>query len=134
MSGHLDTNVLIRHLTGDPAELAARATAYLAQAQSLILADLILAEIVYVLESFYEVERNRVAELARSIVSFPAIEVDDPELLLRTVELYERTRLDFADAYVAACAERSGIARVVSFDRTLDRVASIERIEPPELP
>ncbi|HET6681146.1 MAG TPA: PIN domain-containing protein [Gemmatimonadaceae bacterium] len=66
MTAPLDTNVLIRHLTGDPPEMAARATAVLAADEPLLLADLILAERVYVLESFYEVEQARVAELMRA--------------------------------------------------------------------
>jgi predicted nucleic acid-binding protein len=65
----LDTNVLIRHLTGDPPELATRATAALASAERLLLTDLVLAECVYVLESFYEVERPRVAELMRAAIA-----------------------------------------------------------------
>jgi hypothetical protein len=43
--------------------MAARATAALASADELLLADLGVAECVYVLESFYEVPRERVAEL-----------------------------------------------------------------------
>lgn len=38
--------------------------------------------------------------------------------------------LDFAEAYLAASAELSGIGRVASFDRRLDRVATIQRVEP----
>ena len=53
MTAFVDTNVLIRHLTGDPPEEAARATRYLETADELLLPDLILAEVAYVLESFY---------------------------------------------------------------------------------
>jgi len=66
LTAFLDTNVLIRHLTGDPPNQAALATATLSGPGPLLLADLILAECVYVLESFYEVEPKRVAELMRS--------------------------------------------------------------------
>lgn len=68
LSAFLDSNTLIRHLTGDPPEMAARATAALAEERQLLLTDLVLAECVYVLESFHEVERQRVAELMRSAV------------------------------------------------------------------
>jgi predicted nucleic acid-binding protein len=54
VTAFVDTNVLVRHLTGDPPELAGRATRYLAAADELLLPDLILAEVAYVLESFYE--------------------------------------------------------------------------------
>jgi predicted nucleic acid-binding protein len=66
LSAFLDTNVLIRHLTGDPPGQARRATAFLGRAEELLVPDLIIAEVVYVLESFYEVKRQRVAELVRA--------------------------------------------------------------------
>ena len=69
LTAFLDTNVLIRHLTGDPPEMAARATAALASADQLMLADVVVAECVYMLESFYEVERQKVAELMRAAKS-----------------------------------------------------------------
>jgi predicted nucleic acid-binding protein len=130
MTAFLDTNVLVRHLTGDPPDLAARATRYLAAADTLLLPDLILAEVAYVLESFYEVPRAQVASTLRATLAFPAIRVVDTELLQRTVEVYEVERLDFADAYLVACAERTGVGAIASFDRSLDRVGTITRIEP----
>ena len=130
MSAFLDTNVLIRHLTGDPPAQARRATAFLERADELLVADLIVAEVVYVLESFYEVERERVAELARAIIAFPAVIVVDEPLLLRALEVYEVERIDFADAYLVASAEASGVETIASFDRAFDRVATVRRIEP----
>ena len=130
MTALVDTNVLIRHLTGDPPDLADRATAYLATDETLVLPDLILAEVVYVLESFYEVPRNRVAELARSIITFGSIQTMDAELLLRAVEVYEVHRIDFSDAYLVALAETAGVGDIASFDRAIDRVPTVNRIEP----
>ena len=130
MSAFVDTNVLVRHLTGDPEDMAARATAYLADAAALYLADLIVAETVYVLESFYKAPREQVATAIRSLVSMRSVITVDPALLLRAIEIYERDRLDFAEAYLVACAESTGIGRIVSFDRSIDRVDSVERIEP----
>ena len=130
MSAFLDTNVLIRHLTGDPPGQARRATAFLERADELLLPDLIVAEVVYVLESFYEVKRRRVAELARAIVGFPAVVVVDEPLLLRALEVYEVERLDFAEAYLVASAEVSGVGAIASFDRTIDRLSTVRRIEP----
>src|SRR5207245_5310987 len=88
LSAFLDTNVLIRHLTGDPPAQARRATAFLAAADELLVPDLIVAEVVFVLESFYEVERAQVAELVRAVIGFAAIVVVDAPLLLRALEVY----------------------------------------------
>ena len=130
MSAFVDTNVLIRHLTGDPPRQAAQATRLLSQAGQLLLPDLIVAEVVCVLESFYEVPRTRVAELVRAVIAFPAIEVADEPALLRAVEVYEVHRLDFADAYLVAEAEISGVNAVASFDKAIERVPTVRRVEP----
>jgi predicted nucleic acid-binding protein len=130
VTAFVDTNVLIRHLTGDPPEFAARATRYLGTAGELLLPDLILAEVAYVLESFYEVPRTQVATTLRAVLAFPVIRVLDADLLQRAVEVYEVHRLDFADAYLVASAERTGIGVIASFDRSIDRVTTVRREEP----
>lgn len=130
MSSFVDTNILVRHLTGDPADMAARATAYLGGASELYVADLIVAETVYVLESFYEAPREQVSVAMRSLVSMRSVVTVDPALLLRSIEIYEHDRLDFAEAYLVACAESTGVGRVASFDRAIDRVDTVERISP----
>jgi predicted nucleic acid-binding protein len=130
VTAFVDTNVLIRHLTGEPPEMATRATRYLATADELLLPDLILAEVAYVLESFYEVPRAQVATTLRAVLAYPAIRVLDADLLQRAVEVYEIHRLDFADAYLVASADRTGIGVIASFDRTIDRVATVRREEP----
>lgn len=130
MTAFIDTNVLMRHLTGDPPEMAARATAYLGSEVELDLADLIVAETVYVLESFYEAPRGQIADVIRSLLTFHSVVVVDRGVLLRAVEVYETDRLDFAEAYLVACAENTGVGHVASFDRAIDRVPTVVRIEP----
>ena len=127
----IDTNILVRHLTGDPADLAARSTKFLETARNLLLTDLVVAETLYVLESFYEAPRVQIAEAIRSLIAFDSIVTVDPALLLRAIEVYEIDRLDFAEAYLVACAESADVGRVASFDRAIDRVTSVERVEPP---
>jgi predicted nucleic acid-binding protein len=133
VSAFVDTNILVRHLTGDPPDLATRATAYLQVETELLLTDLVAAETIYVLESFYETPREQTAQALRSLVAFDSVVCVDPALLLRAIEVYETESIDFAEAYLVACAESTGIGKVASFDRSLDRVRSIERIEPPTL-
>lgn len=133
MSVFVDTNILVRHLTGDPPEMAARATAYLETEAGLLLTDLVAAETAYVLESFYKAPRDQVANAVRSLVAFGSVVCVDPALLLRTAEVYETERVDFAEAYLVACAESTGVGMIASFDRSLDRVPSVQRIEPPPI-
>ena len=106
------------------------ATRYLQRAEQLLLADLVLAEVAYVLMSYYEAPRPAVAESLRAILGFRAIRVVDDDLLMRAIEIYEVDRLAFVDAYIIASAERSGVGVVASFDRAIDRVGTIKREEP----
>jgi predicted nucleic acid-binding protein len=39
-------------------------------------------------------------------------------------------RIDFTEAYLVASAERSGVNTIVSFDRSIDRITTVRRIEP----
>ena len=110
--------------------MAARATAALAAAEELLLVDLVVAECVYVLESFYEVDRERIAVSMRAAIALPSIRTVDSALLLRALEVYEVDRLDFAEAYLVAQAEATDVGSVLSFDRSLDRVGTVERQEP----
>lgn len=125
----LDTNVVIRHLTGDPPEMAKRATRFLASKAELVLADVILAECVYVLESVYRIDRVGVAQLMRAALMLPTVSAD-VELLFRALEIYEVDRLDFAEAYLVAAAEFTGVESIASFDKAIDRVPSVERLAP----
>lgn len=130
MSAFVDTSILVRHLTGDPPAMAARATAYLRSESELLLTDLIVAETIYVLESFYETPRAQIAAALRSLLVLGSVITVDAALLSRAVEVFETERIDFAEAYLVACAESTGVNRVASFDRSLDRVGTVERIEP----
>ncbi len=110
--------------------MAARATSYLATEQGLLLTDLVVAETIYVLESFYQTPREVVAQAVRSLIAFDLITCVDPALPLRAVEVYENDRIDFAEAYLVACAESTGVGTIVSLDRSIDRVDTIDRVEP----
>ena len=113
--------------------MAARATAFLATAGELLLADLIVAETIYVLESFYKAPREQIADATRSLLAMDNMVTIDPALLLRAVEIYELDRIDFAEAYLIAQAESTGVLAVASFDKSIDRVSTVERIEPSRL-
>jgi len=125
----LDTSVLIRHLTGEPSDQAERATRRLATEPELVLTDVVLAECAHVLRSNYGLARSEVSLLLRSAMGLPSVVTRDKDLLDLTFFLYERTAVDFPDAYVAAVAARSGADRVLSFDRDFDRLPG-ERVEP----
>ncbi len=130
MTSVLDTNVLVRHLIGTPPDQARRATKLLEDGAGLVLLSAVLAEVVFVLESNYSLPREGVALGALSLLALPSIVAPEGRALIDALQLYLSTRIHFVDAYVAAVARRTNVGRVTSFDRRLDCVEGIERVEP----
>lgn len=90
---------------------------------------MVLAECVYVLESVYAVPARRVAGLLTSLLALPAVESSHPLVALRSLSLHGAFGISFPDAYLVAHAEAAG-APIVSFDRDIDRIGTVERVEP----
>ena len=68
--------------------------------------------------------------MMRSAIAFPSIATVDTPMLLRALEIYDNDRLDFAEAYLVAQAEATGVGEVLSFDRSIDRLTTVTRREP----
>ena len=129
----LDTNILVRFITGEPIDQA-NAVANLfraAEAGKLKLAVLpmVLAEAVFVLTSFYEHPRAKVAEVLAHLISCPGFQADEPERMLHALKLFGAGKLDFVDCYLAAASIRDGRA-LVSFDRDLAKLHGITARKP----
>ena len=91
---------------------------------------MVFAECVFVLESVYGVEREKVALFLRSLLAMPSVRVEDPAVLDRSLEVYELAALGYADAYLIARAELGGVGRIASFDRRLRSHATVTVEEP----
>jgi predicted nucleic-acid-binding protein len=134
VTASLDANVLLRHFTGQPPDLASRATQYLSTAspRSLLLFDVQLGEVVYVLESFYQHSRSGIAAIVHATLGLPAIVLEREQRIRRTVNLYDNRGMDWPDAYLVAGTEEEGLADIVSFDRFDAKLVglAVERAEP----
>jgi len=112
-------NLIVRHLVQDNpqhAEIAGRLIAACDRGQ-LVLSVLpaVLAECVFVLESFYEIPRADIAWVMAALVGSPGIEVADSATHLDALSRYGRTRLHFVDCTLAAAAALLSLP-VATFD------------------
>jgi predicted nucleic acid-binding protein len=132
----VDTNILIRFLTGDDPVKHAAATALIGQIQeglvTVSVLEAVIAEAVFVLRSprLYHLPRSQVAGMLTPIVRMPHFQVRNRRSVLRALDLFANTRLHFGDALVVAAMEQDGASIVYSFDRDFDRIPGITRIEP----
>jgi predicted nucleic-acid-binding protein len=131
----VDTNLFVRYLTDDDAEKADRVEALLGEASEgrvrLVTADLVLVELVWVLESSYDLKPVEIAPMIRSILATPGMEVINGALLAKALDHYEGNNIDIVDGYIAALMEKLNITDIYSFDRKhLSRLKRLKRIEP----
>lgn len=115
----VDTNILLRWLLGDHQELSAKAEELVQEAKpgSLIVTDIIVAEIVYVLRSTGR-DRQQTSEALLLIGRTPAFKYENDELVAEIIDLLTVTSLDFADCYLLARAKREKV-NLETFDKAL---------------
>jgi predicted nucleic-acid-binding protein len=115
----VDANVMLRFLTGEPEALARRSAGLMRSAEDgqvlLVLSPLVVAEIVWVLKSFYRRSLGEIAEVLMPLLSADGIEVQEKEILIRAIELARDKNVDFVDAVLALEAARDG-ETVCTFD------------------
>jgi uncharacterized protein len=131
----LNTNIILRHLTRDHAELSPRATALIRRIAlgelSVRTADTVIFEAVYTLQRLYRVPRAEIRRSVLDLLALPGIQLRGKRRYERVFDLYVAyPALSFADCYHVALMESAGITDLLSFDRDMDRVPTIRRKAP----
>ena len=130
----IDANVILRYLTKDPPNMAEAALQTFAAAQQgqllLTIIPITVAEVVWVLESFYGYPRDRIAGTITEFLHSDGLEVVELDVLVPALILYQEKNIDFADALLTIAALKRGHSIVYSFDRHFDRIPAITRVRP----
>ena len=128
----VDANVLLRFLTGDPPELARRASRLLERAERdgvpLRVHSVVVAETVWVLQSFYGYSKGEISGALIPLLEHPALSIEGARTVIRALQTMASGNVDFADALLAAAARAHGEG-VASFDKDFRRL-DIEWCEP----
>jgi predicted nucleic acid-binding protein len=135
---YLDTNPIIRLLTGDHPDHAAKARTMFERAGrgefTLYLPEATVVEVVNVLSSprLYKLPRAEVAAKLTKLFTLPGLHVPRKTTYRRALELWVQTPQvrDFTDALHVAHMERLKIPIIASFDADFDRFPGITREEP----
>ncbi len=131
----VDTNLIIRYLVQDH-ERHAKGAGRLFDAcdrgeVTVVLLPAVLAECVFVLESFYGHPRADIASALGRFISSPGVEIsvgtDEVAVQLDALERVKRTKAHFVDCLIAATAVAEGLS-VASFDHALRKFGDV-RVE-----
>ena len=64
------------------------------------------------------------------LLSIPRLRLPHRKSLLRALDLYARSSLDFEDTLTVAHMERGKLTELYSYDREFDHITGLERLEP----
>ncbi|QPC94150.1 type II toxin-antitoxin system VapC family toxin [Mesorhizobium sp. INR15] len=115
----IDTNLVVRYLTGDHPKQSPRARA-LIDGQPVFVAVTVVLEVEWVLRSAYGYALPEIARALRAFGGLPTVEMEDATIVSSALDLAD-AGMDFADAlHLGKSAHCTGFA---TFDRKLIKAA-----------
>lgn len=111
----VDTNVVLRYLLNDNKEQAQIAKNVI-EGGAFLLPE-VLMETSHVLRTFYEVDRQKISTQLLIILDW--VEMEHKNVMIRAVEIFAETKLDFVDCILVAYNELEN-TEVFTFDKKLN--------------
>ena len=129
----VDTNLIVRYLVQDH-EKHAKAAGKLFDSCDrgdvvIVVLPAVLAECVFVLESFYEHPRGDISSALGRLISSPGVEIGGTTIHLDALERYRKTRVHFVDCLLAAAAAAEDTP-VATLDQDFRKFGDV-RVETP---
>ncbi|MEI6728407.1 MAG: PIN domain-containing protein [bacterium] len=121
----LDTNILIRVITGDDPKLSPKARQIIEKAVTanykLVVTPIIVAECLYVLTSkaLYGLSRDKSVLALQVVLNLKNLVLEEKEALNLALEIYQNHNIDFADCYLLAKNEVGIYSGIKTFDEKI---------------
>ncbi|RLB74991.1 MAG: VapC toxin family PIN domain ribonuclease [Deltaproteobacteria bacterium] len=126
----IDTNILIRFLIGDD-ELQAKKvytifkTAEL-EKKELFVPLLVILEMVWVLESVYDIPRAEILDSINDLLLMPIFKFDQLSTLQQFAHSAQGNTYDLSDLLIAHSAKTNGCETVITFDKKVSKFQLFE--------
>ena len=129
----VDTNVLVRFLTGDEADQSERARKLFLQAEQrgerFWVSVAVVLETLWVLSGAYGYTRVEILDAIEAATTLPCLSFESRSALVQTIRVGRTTRLDLPDALIGCCAREAGCGSVLTFDRAASRSTLFELLD-----
>ncbi len=120
----LDTNIIVRFLTGDHQEHLAKSIEIFKDIESAKLQveilDGVLMEAFFVLTKFYKLPKGEVIDDLKTILALNGVINSNKIILYETLNIIEMKNIDFVDALICAKSKIQGFGKI-SFDNDLKK-------------
>ena len=120
----LDTNMILRFLLDDNAEMAEQVENIINSNKVLILPE-VVAEVIYVSVKVYKLGRKDVSDGLIALLDMDNVETNCGNALYKAIKLYSRVSLDFVDCLLCAYHTVLGY-EICTFDKKLNNLIKRE--------
>ena len=124
----VDTNYFIRFLLGDIPIQSKKAKELFNKGSKgeikLFTSPIVIFEIYWLFSSFYEKTKNEVIDILRNILSLNFIKINEREIILTAVGVYEKNNLDLEDCYNVVYSKSHNAEKFMTFDKKLNNLIS----------
>ncbi len=118
----VDTNVLIRALTGDDPVQSPAARAFIRDNGPVWVSHVVLVETIWVLDSVYACGKPQVVKALNRILDNKDLALEEPAVVRAALALYQsKARVGFSDCVVLERARSAGHLPLATFDKALGR-------------
>ena len=118
----VDTNVIIRYLINDQAELYKKARDFLDLVKlgktKAHIEQAVFTEVIFVLTSVYNIPRDKIKESLYSLLLYRGFYNSEKDILIESLNIYADTNLHIVDCIIAAKVRLHGL-EIKSFDQEL---------------
>ncbi len=97
----VDANIVLRYLLGDNPEMQKDACRVIDN-QIVLLLDEVLAEVVYVLEKVYQVNRKDISHTLIQLIKLPGMICRSSNISIAALRYYSEYKIDFIDCILLA--------------------------------
>jgi predicted nucleic-acid-binding protein len=123
----VDTNVLVRLVSGDDAGQVAAAEEYVASGAWV--SHVVLVECVWVLKSVYSVPHPRLVAAVEMLLDHEVLVLQEPDVVAAALAIFrDHPKVAFSDCMVLEIARKAGHIPLGTFDRGLSKLSGAERI------
>ncbi len=125
----VDTNVLVRVVVDDPDQprQVARARNRVKRAGQVYVPQIVQAELVWVLEGAYGLDKGSVVAVLRHLLDNQAFTLQNESVFQAALSAYEAGSADFADYLILAESRGAGYP-LVTFDKRLQKAEGVEAV------
>jgi len=126
----IDTNILIRFLMGDDEQQAKKVYKIFKKTESekneLFVPLLVMLELIWVLESVYEIPRTDILESISELILMPILKFEHQSALQHFTHAAQGNKYDLSDLLISHSAKYQGCETVITFDKKASKYTLFE--------